>query len=91
MTETTTTAGRPPKGARALTDSERAAEYRKRLRVASTQITDNPGSASDKALIQALARQVRRITTGDAEDQDTGRWVAEKIIKELVTRHKIAL
>lgn len=88
MSDTTPQArGRKPQGDKALTDRQRAAQYRRRLAVAAIQITDDLAHASDAALLKALGLQLRRLRAGD----EVARNVAARVVQEIVTRHGIEI
>lgn len=89
--ETVKKPGRPPKLGTALTQAQRAAQYRQRRHEAGSVAHENIATASDAALLAGLVRQVKAIAAQDPDIADTARFIAGHLMAELCDRHKIQI
>lgn len=78
--------GRPAIGDRAMTAAERQKAYRDRQR--DTRYETRPEEMSRVTLIDQLGSALRAIDDGH-ELSDGAEWIAEGIIREIITRYEL--
>lgn len=82
--------GRPPKGASRMTPAQRVKRSRERAFEAMLTAAENLPSATTKALLGNLERQIKLIDE-DVEYRQVGRDIAAQVISELCKRYEIEL
>ena len=80
--------GRPPKGLKPMTPAERVKASRERATEAALTANDHLPSATTKALLSNLARQIKFIET-DPSHAPVARDIAKDVISELCKRYEI--
>ena len=82
-------AGRPSKGAVAMTGGQRVKLSRERAHEAMLMAYENLPNSSTKAILGCLERQIKLMDNPD--QKQTARAIAGDLVRELCKRHKITI
>jgi hypothetical protein len=81
--------GRPSKYSTPMTSTQRGQESRERAHEAMLMAYENLPTASDKALLGCIERQIELMA--DPDQKQTARAIAGDLVRELCKRHRITI
>ena len=81
--------GRPPKHGKAMTSTQRGKESRERAHEAMLMAYENLPTASDKAILGCIGRQIELMA--DPDQKQTARAIAGDLVRELIKRHRLTI